>query len=660
MAPSPVTDSNPLNRPKRPILYTAWLLPSSSVRLWLCRWVIATAIICSYYSIRFYEWVKEEIRNSPFHIKRLEILYAVLAVWGMGTLFLILLHHLLCSLGPQVAPLPAWIDLILMFFEIVPFFVLSSVLFHAVTMKVELLPTGVAFGLLVAFALAISLFILFILKLLDIVRTKGQDWKKTVDVCPQLHETSSGKIVWWAYIGSVLLGRRPWEEKLTGEGLAIRAFRGILTLSIVVLLFLYGAYTIVLLPIAEAPLVPIAEYRGTIREGFAVIMPVWKLIILHSASDVAGPEGSTAFLDATSVTATWDEGIEGTVPECTPTLIDLESYIWPDTSPFVRVVNGFKAVSFQCTRPVSNNFWETDYQQTSGDPDSLQPDLQLKVDFTGLLPQNTRKGRSRMYHAVLVYVALDEDITKVIRSSHPTYLLPGMHLLGVAEPFIRQSSSNIALSTMGYEVHDTFVAVRMREISTNPGPIPGVDVSAAGNPNISSMLIVRGPQLMDDVVYQDNRTKSVISGLSTLGGLGSILSTLLAILFGAGLTRTIIRTKPLSAFGLLHALESAEARINEECERRYPRLRDEIAALKKDPGVLAFVFDNLIDIDALGFNRTTRAFWDSDRVPHGSSSSGQDGDEESQPGAIAETGDLQPNRSPAPPQDDSELPQVII
>lgn len=165
---------------------------------------------------------------------------------------------------------------------------------------------------------------------------------------------------------------------------------------------------------------------------------------------------------------------------------------------------------------------------------------------------------------------------------------------------------------------------------------------------------------MDDVVYQDNRTKSVIGGLSTLGGLGSILSTLLAILFGAGLTRTIIRTKPLSAFGLLHALESAEARINEECERRYPKLRDEIAALKKDPGVLAFVFDNLIDIDALGFNTTTRAFWDSDRVPHGSSSSGQDGDEESQPGAIAETGDLQPNRSPAPPQDDSELPQVII
>ena len=42
-------------------------------------------------------------------------------------------------------------------------------------------------------------------------------------------------------------------------------------------------------------------------------------------------------------------------------------------------------------------------------------------------------------------------------------------------------------------------------------------------------------------VLQDYRSKSVLSGLSALGGLGSLLSTILAVLLGTSLVQAILR-----------------------------------------------------------------------------------------------------------------------
>jgi hypothetical protein len=38
-----------------------------------------------------------------------------------------------------------------------------------------------------------------------------------------------------------------------------------------------------------------------------------------------------------------------------------------------------------------------------------------------------------------------------------------------------------------------------------------------------------------------------------------------------------------------------------ECDRRYPGLRNEIERVEKDPGVVAYLLNTLIDLQALGY-----------------------------------------------------------
>ena len=59
--------------------------------------------------------------------------------------------------------------------------------------------------------------------------------------------------------------------------------------------------------------------------------------------------------------------------------------------------------------------------------------------------------------------------------------------------------------------------------------------------NISSIALTLQNVNGEWDLMQDYRSKSVLSGLSALGGLGSLLSTILAVLLGTSLVQAILR-----------------------------------------------------------------------------------------------------------------------
>jgi len=75
------------------------------------------------------------------------------------------------------------------------------------------------------------------------------------------------------------------------------------------------------------------------------------------------------------------------------------------------------------------------------------------------------------------------------------------------------------------------------EISeTMPNPTPATPDPTRGQVRISHILHPK-----DFFIIQDFRDKSVLAGLSNLGGLGSLLSTVLAIMFGVSLIQIFYR-----------------------------------------------------------------------------------------------------------------------
>ncbi|KAF6744409.1 hypothetical protein DFP72DRAFT_83118 [Ephemerocybe angulata] len=511
-------------------------------------------------------------------------------------------------------------------------------------------------------SLVIGLALLFLLRFLDMLSSRDRVWKKRVNIHSAAFSRDAGEgkpATWWVLPGSVLLGRRPWEEKLTGENIWVRGSRGFSTFSMVLLLILYGAYMAIILPFREMAMVPVVEFRGTIGQGVVTVPARWSIII-RSRMDSIDFE---ALINATSVQVERWKATEMQIPPpvCLPTLSTMRQNGDVGKIEFSFQTDWYNELAtFYCDLPPEYELsecvklWEGDtHQRTIFASDPVgdyvmmdtsqaytymqQPDLHLRIDFTGLSPstQDPVNGAGWFNDALLVYVGMTEDVDKVLTHSRPTYLIQGSHILTIVEPTIRQYISNTVLGTFGYEKYDSFLVLRVLQTSTIPAQIIGAD---ANNPNISTMYITRGILRPEDTVYQDTRAKSVVSGLSALGGLGSLFSTILAIFFGANLARSITGTKPLSAFGLFHELESEKGKIVEESERRYPRLRSDIAANKQNPGVLAYIFDNLIDIDQLGFGMEGR-----DTIPGSrktpDSSTDNEGDEEAGRGGTAVVAD---------------------
>lgn len=60
-------------------------------------------------------------------------------------------------------------------------------------------------------------------------------------------------------------------------------------------------------------------------------------------------------------------------------------------------------------------------------------------------------------------------------------------------------------------------------------------------------------------------------------------------------------SKPNSPFGIFHGLRSVQANMVTECDRQYPGFKRDVERLERDPGVVAYLLNTLIDLEALGY-----------------------------------------------------------
>lgn len=84
-------------------------------------------------------------------------------------------------------------------------------------------------------------------------------------------------------------------------------------------------------------------------------------------------------------------------------------------------------------------------------------------------------------------------------------------------------------------------------VQTLPNTLPGPTES---DPNIGTLGFTLQTDVNEWTVLQDYRSKSVLSGLSALGGLGSLVSTVLALILGTSLARTLFRTSFIVSLSL--------------------------------------------------------------------------------------------------------------
>jgi hypothetical protein len=98
-------------------------------------------------------------------------------------------------------------------------------------------------------------------------------------------------------------------------------------------------------------------------------------------------------------------------------------------------------------------------------------------------------------------------------------------------------ATHLIMSTwIAIQSFDTFAIAEMSTAS-----VSGTGTSEDNNPNVSTLhLIYQGPSGRWRIV-QDFREKSVLSGFSAAGGLGSFASLLCALLFGTNLFALLFR-----------------------------------------------------------------------------------------------------------------------
>ena len=112
-------------------------------------------------------------------------------------------------------------------------------------------------------------------------------------------------------------------------------------------------------------------------------------------------------------------------------------------------------------------------------------------------------------------------------------------------------------------------------------------------------------------VVQDYRDKSILKGLSAVGGLWTFIAFIFGALYGSSLVRVyfgmffIIKStmfsffpkgnKPLSIFGVMHGIGQAETQ--KVYRKTYPRLDADLSKLHDNPGLMTLLVDNLVDLE---------------------------------------------------------------
>ncbi|KAJ2935086.1 hypothetical protein H1R20_g2054, partial [Candolleomyces eurysporus] len=427
----------------------------------------------------------------------------------------------------------------------------------------------------------------------------------------------------WALTAGALAGRSIWRRQIAGEPRFLAVLRGIVFIFFLALLVGFLFFMAVMDPIKELALTsskmfqmksipwgmpPLTEDNKWIVR---VKQPKTKDNMMYSLADAVQvyplwetPSQPSSGSERRSVPVALEkrQGTYSTIP--IPSQVGPPSSA-PNPPPTSTTSNRETSSTRSVTRSATSS-------TTSGtklflnaldndSPDTLDqafPDLLVVVDFAALgkaiEPSPTAVSQINVrHHSVHVALALTDDVDE-INEFIPVTLVPGINLLGIADLIMRQRSTQPVLSTIGWpDLFDTSMAAELAYVVNDPHASlfdlpPG--------PNIATIRFSARNKATTWRVKQDAREKSVLSGLSSVGGLGSLLGTVFLFLFGSSLLGIMFGMKPLSPFGLFH---SFCPEIAQGSQQRYASLRTDIGKIYAEGGVMKYLFDVLIDIDLI-------------------------------------------------------------
>ncbi|KAJ3541077.1 hypothetical protein NMY22_g4037 [Coprinellus aureogranulatus] len=547
---------------------------SPSKRLFALRSVIALSIVIAAVA------TAEISRDKASAIGKLALSFSAVSA----------VHHFTTIFGPR-SPLtpPAWLDILLTILEAIAFLVGNS--FLAANVDRYKRPSfrfgGLRFqsqAFLVAFfagwLLFCMLFVFLLLKVFDIAsRWNDHPLRQRVDVCGD-PELSCGKYAVRSLFGTA----RAVPQRGSGESYRLTLTRRVLVAVLLCLLLAFTIYEVIAAPIYDSGKI---RYRRYKTDSLPQDLPNmgeggWNMVVAWNSWQHPGATQTLA--EAITV-----QRLVPTQPECTVKPVDLK-VLDPRSKPQ-------EFVTVNCS------------------PATGVADVILNVNYTGILGTSVHWN----WDVATVYFGLPDPDNKgrvedIVANTEPIFLFRGSNLVAVIEVLIRKKLKP-EIATLGFEAEDFFAVAGIKQM------LPSIRNAAVG-PLFSTLRFAPDDYTKEWTVIEDYRERSVVAGLAAVGGLGSLLSTILVVLVGTSLMSAVMRSKPYSPFGVLHNFPTLQAKILEKCEHDYPALKEDLKNQKARPGVLAFLLDTLIDLEALGYRREEgfasgpRAGYDGPQIAH--------------------------------------------
>ncbi|KAH6919200.1 hypothetical protein BKA70DRAFT_1417177 [Coprinopsis sp. MPI-PUGE-AT-0042] len=372
---------------------------------------------------------------------------------------------------------------------------------------------------------------------------------------------------WWRYPRDILLGRSLWKPIIPGESRWTTIPRGaVASLGVLVLLpFIFSS--LILEPCFELNRFPVREYRGVgLQENGFEISGEPVVLVVFSDHVKDKPKGFMASVVSVKAIHRTSEAFDEGGDNYNVTKASSECDWSEPEYPSLRM-RGQSLLVYTCSAP--------DELIATFNASMFAPPLLLGIYFWAY------------------------DIEGTLEELDPTLFIPGSNLLALGgRPYWRERFRKATWSIFGWDDTQIFPLFPVEFL------IPDPQVNGYGLASGESIATIRAPTRYerDGAVMRsirDEREKSVLKGVSSVGGLGTFISAFCTFLFGTSLLQILLGHKPLSPFGLIHTLKRPRENIVSECGQKFAALQEEIEALERRPGILKFLLSTMIDINLI-------------------------------------------------------------
>lgn len=213
---------------------------------------------------------------------------------------------------------------------------------------------------------------------------------------------------------------------------------------------------------------------------------------------------------------------------------------------------------------------------------ALTTEVIFSVDFSRVTPDLPSHALFYLYDGRL------DSARETISTIQPTILRPGMHVLGVSTPLLRQTFQTTSIRSAIFGISSSkddeiYRLFKINELLPNPSP-PDVNTSQTA----SIRLVLHRP---DSVLLEvDTREDVIVAGLGFIGGLWTTVNGVFATIFGCTLTLVLFGTKPLSVYGLIPLFYKKRPSL-------YTDKSSEITQAERDD-IYRIIRQHLIDVDS--------------------------------------------------------------